>query len=100
MSDDWPTHRGRKQGRENLPHPEAASSPTERSTLVNDAKYIGLDVHQATISATVLDSRIHDVPKKVLWPLTKSRKDAGFSRSIAGGSRCRTRLKVKYGRGR
>jgi hypothetical protein len=23
---------------------------------VNDAKYIGLDVHQATISATVLDS--------------------------------------------
>ena len=23
---------------------------------MNDAKYIGLDVHQATISATVLDS--------------------------------------------
>src|SRR6266403_436936 len=30
--------------------------PTERSTLMNDVKYIGLDVHQATISATVLDS--------------------------------------------
>src|SRR6266576_6077793 len=30
--------------------------PTTRSTLMNDAKYIGLDVHQATISATVLDS--------------------------------------------
>jgi len=28
----------------------------ERSTLMNDAKYIGLDVHQATISAVVLDS--------------------------------------------
>src|SRR5438309_8531334 len=30
--------------------------PTGRSTLMNDAKYIGLDVHQATISAAVLDS--------------------------------------------
>src|SRR6266567_8463031 len=30
--------------------------PTERSTLMNDVKYIGLDVHQATISAAVLDS--------------------------------------------
>src|ERR1700693_571338 len=30
--------------------------PTERSTLMNDAKYIGLDVHQATISVAVLDS--------------------------------------------
>ncbi len=25
---------------------------------MNDAKYIGLDVHQATISATVLDSPV------------------------------------------
>jgi transposase len=32
------------------------STPTERSTLLNDAKYIGLDVHQATISAVILDS--------------------------------------------
>src|ERR1700726_3851454 len=30
--------------------------PTGRGTLMNDAKYIGLDVHQATISAAVLDS--------------------------------------------
>jgi hypothetical protein len=29
---------------------------TPRSTLMNDTKYIGLDVHQATISAAVLDS--------------------------------------------
>jgi hypothetical protein len=31
-------------------------TPTERSTLVNSEKYIGLDVHQATISVAVLDS--------------------------------------------
>src|SRR4029077_3952597 len=30
--------------------------PTARSTLMNDRKYIGLDVHQATISVAVLDS--------------------------------------------
>src|SRR5215470_14676759 len=30
--------------------------PTTRSALMNDAKYIGLDVHQATISVAVLDS--------------------------------------------
>jgi len=29
----------------------------ERSTFVNSEKYIGLDVHQATISAAVMDSR-------------------------------------------
>src|ERR1700746_1469121 len=29
----------------------------ERSTLVNSEKYIGLDVHQATISVAVMDSR-------------------------------------------
>jgi hypothetical protein len=27
-----------------------------KDTLMNDAKYIGLDVHQATISVAVLDS--------------------------------------------
>jgi hypothetical protein len=33
-----------------------ASTPTERNTLtLNDAKHIGLDVHQATISVAVLD---------------------------------------------
>jgi hypothetical protein len=31
-------------------------STYERSTLGNDAKYIGLDVHQATISVAILDS--------------------------------------------
>src|SRR5215510_2226410 len=30
-------------------------SPTKRNTLVNNEKYIGLDVHQATISVAVLD---------------------------------------------
>ena len=29
----------------------------ERSTLVNSEKYIGLDVHQATISVAVMDSK-------------------------------------------
>ena len=28
----------------------------ERSTLVNDEKYIGLDVHQATISVAVMNA--------------------------------------------
>ena len=30
-------------------------SPTKRNTLINSEKYIGLDVHQATISVAVLD---------------------------------------------
>src|SRR5476649_1154181 len=42
------------------------STPTERSTLMNDAKYIGLDVHQATISAAVLDSTGHLVMESIL----------------------------------
>jgi phosphoribosylanthranilate isomerase len=33
-----------------------ASPPTERSAVVNQAKYIGMDVHQATISVAVMDS--------------------------------------------
>jgi hypothetical protein len=33
---------------------------------MNDAKYIGLDVHQATISAAVLDSRGHLLMECVL----------------------------------
>jgi hypothetical protein len=33
---------------------------------MNDAKYIGLDVHQATISATVLDSAGKVVTESVL----------------------------------
>src|ERR1035437_9629372 len=33
-----------------------ASRPTTKSVLRNDAKYIGLDVHQGTISAAVQDA--------------------------------------------
>ena len=33
---------------------------------MNDAKYIGLDVHQATISAAVLDSTSHLVMESIL----------------------------------
>jgi hypothetical protein len=33
---------------------------------MNDAKYIGLDVHQATISAVVLDSAGHLVMESIL----------------------------------
>src|SRR6202158_859565 len=38
----------------------------ERSTLVNSEKYIGLDVHQATISVAVLDSRGKLVMESIL----------------------------------
>ena len=40
--------------------------PTGRSTLRNDAKYIGLDVHQATISVAVLDSAGNLVMEAIL----------------------------------
>src|SRR6266516_3268859 len=40
--------------------------PTERSTLVNSEKYIGLDVHQATISVAVMDSRGKVVMESIL----------------------------------
>ncbi len=33
---------------------------------MNDAKYIGLDAHQATISATVLDSASKSVMEAIL----------------------------------
>src|SRR6202158_6050584 len=38
----------------------------ERSTLVNSEKYIGLDVHQATISVAVMDSRGQVVMESIL----------------------------------
>jgi hypothetical protein len=38
----------------------------ERSTLVNREKYIGLDVHQATISVAVMDSRGKVVMESIL----------------------------------
>jgi hypothetical protein len=40
--------------------------PTGRSTLVTDAKYIGFDVHQATVSAAVLDSTGNLVMEPIL----------------------------------
>ena len=38
----------------------------ERSTLVNSEKYIGLDVHQATISVAVMDSQGKIVMESIL----------------------------------
>jgi hypothetical protein len=38
----------------------------ERSTLVNSEKYIGLGVHQATISVAVLDSKGKLVMESIL----------------------------------
>jgi hypothetical protein len=38
----------------------------ERSTLVNDEKYIGLDVHQATISVAVVDANGKVVMESIL----------------------------------
>ena len=38
----------------------------ERSTLVNSEKYIGLDVHQATISIAVMDSTGKVVMESIL----------------------------------
>src|SRR6202030_93550 len=38
----------------------------ERSTLVNSEKYIGLDVHQATISVAVMDPRGKVVMESIL----------------------------------
>ena len=38
----------------------------ERSTLVNSEKYIGLDVHQATISVAVVDSQGKVVMESIL----------------------------------
>src|SRR5689334_679312 len=43
-----------------------ASSPTKRSTLVNCEKYIGLDVHQSTISVAVRDSKGKLVMESIL----------------------------------
>src|ERR1700680_4266365 len=40
--------------------------PYERSTLVNNEKYIGLDVHQATISIAVMDSTGKGVKESIL----------------------------------
>jgi len=49
---------------------------------VNDAKYIGLDVHQATISATVLDSTSKQVMEAILE--TKAETILQFIRGLRG----------------
>jgi hypothetical protein len=46
--------------------------PYERSTLVNNEKYIGLDVHQATISIAVMDSTGKVVMESILAKATSS----------------------------
>ena len=49
---------------------------------MNDAKYIGLDVHQATISAAVLDSAGNLVMEAILE--TKAETILQFLRGIRG----------------
>ena len=49
---------------------------------MNDAKYIGLDVHQATISATVLDSTGKLVMESILE--TKAETILQFVRGLRG----------------
>jgi hypothetical protein len=44
----------------------------ERSTLVNSEKYIGLDVHQATISVAVMDSKGKVVMESILETKTST----------------------------
>ena len=59
-----------------------SSTPTTRSALRNDAKYIGLDVHQATISAAVLDSAGKLVMEAILE--TKAETILQFLRGLRG----------------
>src|SRR5579864_2819919 len=61
--------------------------PTGRSSLMNDAKYIGLDVHQATISAAVLDSTGKLVMESVLE--TKAATILQFVGGLSGRSKRR-----------
>src|SRR5215469_5187320 len=56
--------------------------PTTRNTLMNDAKYIGLDVHQATISVAVRDSAGKLVMEAVLE--TKAETILQFLRGVRG----------------
>src|ERR1039458_4327163 len=55
---------------------------TERSTLVNDEKYIGLDVHQATIVVAVMDSSGKLVMESILE--TKAATILQFSAAFPG----------------
>src|SRR5499427_7773563 len=56
--------------------------PTTRSTLMNDAKYIGLDVHQATITVAVRDSAGKLVMEAILE--TKAETILQFLRGVRG----------------
>jgi hypothetical protein len=59
---------------------------------MNDAKYIGLDVHQATISAAVLDSAGKLVMEAILE--TKAETILQFLRGLLG----RGPLSIRSGR--
>jgi hypothetical protein len=54
----------------------------ERSTLVNSEKYIGLNVHQATISVAVLDSRGKLVMESIFRFSTSGRGRSFFLTSL------------------
>jgi hypothetical protein len=61
----------------------------ERSTSMNTEKYIGLDVHQATISVAVLDS-MGKVAMESIWerkqpPFSSSLLDCGSTSTLPSG---------------
>jgi hypothetical protein len=65
----------------------------ERSTLVNDEKYIGLDVHQATISVAVMNATGKVVMESILE--TKAATNPGARHQISvqlPGAGCRGNL--------
>ena len=64
--------------------------PYERSTLVNNEKYIVLDVHQATISIAVMDSTGKVVMESIL-----ETKAATILKFFAG-LRVRRRVELLY----
>ena len=57
---------------------------------MNDAKYIGLDVHQATISVAVMDS----AGKLVMEAVLETKAEANLSRKpeVRGGIQCRSEV--------
>jgi hypothetical protein len=56
---------------------------------MNDAKDIGLDVHQATISATVLDS----TGKLVMESILETKADTILQ--FVGGLRCNVQVTIR-----
>jgi hypothetical protein len=73
---------------------------------VNDAKYIGLDVHQATISAAVLDSTGKLVMESILetkaatnfavFPGTSRKRARGFGRRDLCGVAARSAQAIRH----